>query len=64
MVVTGADFIMDFHVTIFLVVNMKEKDNKPKDKSMDIKLSKVYKSTELNEIKLKTYIATVKPSKS
>ena len=43
---------------------MKEKDNKPKDKSMDIKLSKIYKSTELNEIKLKTYIATVKPSKS
>ena len=43
---------------------MKEKDNPTKDKSMDIKLSKVYKSTELNEIKLKTYIATVKPSKS
>jgi hypothetical protein len=43
---------------------MKEKDNSTKDKSIDIKLSKVYKSTELNEIKLKTYIATVKPSKS
>ena len=43
---------------------MKEKTKSPKNKSMDIKLSKVYKSTELNEIKLKTYIATVKPSKS
>ena len=43
---------------------MNKKDKSPKDKSMDIKLSKVYKSTELNEIKLKTYIATVKPSKS
>ena len=43
---------------------MSKKDNSTKDKSMDIKLSKVYKSTELNEIKLKTYIATVKPPKS
>ena len=43
---------------------MKEKDKSAKDKSVDIKLSKVYKSTELNEIKLKTYIATVKPSKT
>ena len=43
---------------------MSKKDKSAKDKSMDIKLSKVYKSTELNEIKLKTYIATVKPSKS
>jgi hypothetical protein len=43
---------------------MKEKAKSPKVKSMDIKLSKVYKSTELNEIKLKNYIATVKSSKS
>ena len=43
---------------------MSKKDKSTKDKSMDIKLSKVYKSTEVNEVKLKTYIATVKPSKS
>ena len=61
---TGADFIMDQIATTYLELNMKKKDNSTKDKSMDIKLSKIYKSTELNEIKLKTYIATVKPSKS
>ena len=61
---TGADFIMDQIATTYLELNMKKKDNSTKDKSMDIKLSKVYKSTELNEIKLKTYIATVKPYKS
>jgi hypothetical protein len=43
---------------------MSKKDKPAKDKSMDIKLSKVYKSTEVNEVKLKTYIATVKSSKS
>ena len=43
---------------------MSKKDKSEKDKSVDIKLSKVYKSTEVNEVKLKTYIATVKPSKS
>jgi hypothetical protein len=43
--------------------NMKpNKETKPK--SLEVKLSKVYKSTELNEIKLKTYLETVKPSKS
>jgi len=42
---------------------MKEKAKSPKDKSIDIKLSKIYKSTELNEIKLKSYLETVKPTK-
>ena len=43
---------------------MKEKAKSPKTKSIDIKLSKVYKSTELNEVKLKSYLETVKSTKS
>ena len=59
----GAVFITELIVIISQMDNMKpNKETKPK--SLEVKLSKVYKSTELNEIKLKTYLATVKSTKS
>jgi hypothetical protein len=44
--------------------NMKDNNKNTKPNSLGVKLSKAYKSTELNELKLKAYLAAVKPSKS
>lgn len=58
------DYQTGFAATTYLPLNMKQKDKKVKEKSMDIRLSKSYRSTEVNQEKLKTYLQTTTPSKS
>ena len=43
---------------------MKDNKKETKPKSLEVKLSKTYKSTELNELKLKSYLETIKSEKS
>jgi hypothetical protein len=43
---------------------MDKKKEKPNNKPLEVRLAKVYKTLEANEVKLKEYLTTVKPSKA